>query len=161
MRKEHKMVLGKVDYNKSGRKNCKAVLEWSLSPEGEFSMSASIWNPRETDIYCGGQCVDEVVAYFPRNATAQRMAEIWRRWHLNHMKAGSPAQAAHLRTLGEWTYGRDGFNSHYDWACEKLKEVGLLEDASYLHNGKPYRYGSAWLKEELPADVRAEIESWG
>lgn len=159
MTKEHRYDLGKVDYNSSGRRNCKAAITWSLE-NGRFSMCAEIWNPRETDIYCGGQCVDQVAAYFPRDAKAQRMLAIWRAWHLNDMIAGSPAQTAHLETLGEWAYGREGFDSHYDWAHNKLVEASLQPDPNYLHNGKPYSYGSAWLKRELPADVIAEIQSW-
>jgi len=26
-----------------------------------------------------------------------------------------------------------------------------------LHNGKPYRYGSAWLMREIPTDVKNKI----
>ena len=159
MSKEHKLVLGKVDYNNSGRRNCKAAITWEIK-DGRFSMCAEIWNPRETDCYTCGQCVDTVAAYFPGNAKVQRMVAIWRAWHLNDMEAGSPAQAAHLKTLGEWKHGRDGFTSHYDWALAELGKAGLQPDASYIHNGKPYAYGSAWLKRDLPADVLAEIQSW-
>ena len=159
MAKEHRYVLGKVDYNKSGRRNCEAAITWSVD-NGRFSMCAEIWNPRHTDIYCGGQCVDSVAAYFPHNAKAQRMVAIWREWHLNNMKAGSSAQEAWLKANPidpkEYAYPK----SHYDVACAKLAAAGLNPDASHVRNGKPYAYGSAWLNVDLPADVLAEIESW-
>ena len=148
--------LGKVDYNKSGRRNCRAELTWALN-NGKFTMQAAIWNPRETDIYCGGQCVDEVCAYFPNDKRAQRMLEIWREWHLNDMKAGSPAQEAFLKANPV----KSGYpQSHYDAALASLKAAGLQPDESYLRNGEPYSYGSAWRHVNLPADIVAEIQSW-
>ena len=182
MSRGHRYVLGKVDHNGSGRKNCKAVITWTLE-DGNFSMCAEIWNPRETDIYCGGQCVDTVAAYFPGDAKAQRMVAIWRKWHLNDLTAGSPAQEAWLeanpidmdaeREIAGAALGGTGAYPHgsasrgasrpkdrYTLACEKLAAVGLNPDPGYLHNGEPYSYGHAWLCRELPAEVVAEIESW-
>lgn len=155
--REHKLVLGKIDYNNSGRRNCKAVLTWELH-EGRFSMCGEIWNPRETDCYCCGQCVDTVAAYFSNNAKVQRMLAIWKRWHLNDMKAGSPAQQEWLETNPVKAVYPE---SHYEVASAKLAEAGLNPDPNFIRNGKPYKYGTAWLKEEIPADVVAEIESWG
>lgn len=144
--------IGKVDYNGSGRKNCLATLEYELKPDGRFSMCGNIWNPRKTDIYCGGQCVDEIAKYFPNNKTVQRMAAVWKRWHLNDMQAGSPAQRAFLETRPEL---RD-----YSERKAALAAACLDPDASYLHNGKPYEYGSAWLKDELPPEIIEEIQNW-
>lgn len=148
----NRYVLGKVDYNNSGRKNCEAVITWELR-DGRFSMQAEIWNPRKTDIYCGGQCVDMVAAYFPQDAKAQRMLAIWREWHLNDMQAGSPAQR-------EWIAAHPEQSHDYMLLSAALEGAGLNPDPNFLHNGKPYKYGHAWLKRELPADVIAEIESW-
>lgn len=154
MAKRNRYVIGKVDYNNSGRRNCEAVITWELE-NGRFTMSAEIWNPRHTDIYCGGQCVDTVAAYFPNNAKVQRMLAIWQDWHLNDMMAGSPAQTAWLKA------NESAHRCDYVSACTQLTEAGINPDQGYLYNGKPYKYGSAWLKRELPADVVAEIESWG
>lgn len=150
----HKYELGKCDYNTSGRKNCRAVIEWKLK-DGRFSMTATIWQPNGRDILCGGQCVDTVVSFFPDDKKAQRMAEIWKRWHLNDMCAGSPAQSEYLRQhpIDDWLHW-------HEKACEALRHAGLNPDPNYLHEGKPYVYGRAWLKEDIPPDVIAEIESW-
>lgn len=156
MGKEHKLALGKCDYNRSGRRNCSAYITWRLE-NGRFSMCAEIWNPRETDTYVVGQCVEEVAAYFPYNAKARRMVEVWKRWHLNDMRTGSPSQEAWLR---EHPVTFKYPDSHYEKASEALAAVGLNPDPGYTHNGKPYKYGSAWLTEELPPEIVAEIQSW-
>jgi len=84
-------VLGKTDYNGSGRRNCECAIEWELR-DGRFAMSACVWNPRKTDIYMGGQCVDEVASLFPEDLKAQRMVSVWNLWHLNDMRAGCAHQ---------------------------------------------------------------------
>lgn len=69
-----------------------------------------------------------------------RFREVWERWHLNDMRAGSPAQEAFIRT---W---RAANQYEYAAACAALKEAGLYDD-----NG--YKYGMAWKTEEIPAEV--------
>ena len=156
--KQGKFYLGKVDYNGSGRKNCKAILEYELRETDnglEFSAQGEIWNPRETDIYFGGQCVDKVAAfpgaYHPK---AKRLVEIWQRWHLNGMNAGSKAQEDYLREhpLDPESYRYP--KSHYEAASEYLKQAGLNPDAD------GYMYGHAWKHEPLPQAIVDEIMSW-
>jgi hypothetical protein len=61
-----------------------------------------------------------------------RLREIWKNWHLNDMQAG----------------------------CEHQRERGWT---SYdLHPSEPcpvcgYKYGTAWLRKDVPADVIAEL----
>lgn len=145
-------VLGYCDYNETGKKNCKATFEWELK-DGNFTMCANIWNPRQTDIYTGGQCVDEVLKFFPNDRKAQRMAQIWSKYHLNDMIAGSPDQE-------KWKENNPEIRN-YDEICKAMAEAGIDPDPNYIHNGKPYKYGSAWLKEEIPDDLVAEITCWG
>lgn len=85
---------------------------------------------------------------------------LWKRWHLNHMKAGSPAQEEHLRSLAaggvepwrdgdeRWT-GRYG-GDHFAWAKIVLAEAGLQPDPAF---DPPYSYGSAWMREDVPEHV--------
>lgn len=56
------------------------------------------------------------------------------------MRAGTPRQEDFIR---EWK-----LTHKYDYtkACDALAEAGLLYD-----NG--YKYGSSWLKEELPEEI--------
>lgn len=150
------LSFGKVDYNHSGRKNCKVTIEVELSDDGRLSICGSIWNPRETDIYSGGQNIDQIRDLLRGSPKVERIHAVWERWHLNDMRAGSPRQQAYLKTQTFPGYP----TSHYDWARGVLAAAGLQPDTEYLHNGKPYSYGSAWLREELPADVIAEVQSW-
>src|ERR1044072_8435351 len=157
---ERTYILGDCDYNGRpdcyrGRNNCTATFTYRLE-DGRFSMQARIWKPRKNDIFCGGQVIEEVLSYFPHDAKAARMAAVWREWHCNDMRAGSPAQRAWLKA----SEASRGDREHYNWATTALAEAGLNPDPNHLHHGKPYRYGHAWLREELPSEIIAEIESW-
>lgn len=66
---------------------------------------------------------------------------VWKKWHLNDMKSGTPAQMAYL----EEHPITDRFD-HYTAACQALTEAGLNPD-----NG--YEYGSAWLRVDVPEEV--------
>lgn len=79
--------------------------------------------------------------------------------------AGSKAQRAELNSLGarreralaekHWPLyaekhglnpGRYGFDYH-EWVKYWLTKAGLQPDPNYLRDGKPYSYGSAWVKD--------------
>jgi hypothetical protein len=79
--------------------------------------------------------------------TVQQLRSIWEKWHLNDMKAGSPAQTAFLEDNP--IKQRD----HYTAATKALEAAGLNPDPNYLHEGKPYKYDSAWLFVEVPDEV--------
>ena len=80
----------------------------------------------------------------------QEFREVWNRWHLNDLKAGSPAQEQYLR---DHPVNAVYPESHYDKASKALEEAGLNPDPGYLHEGRPYKYGTRWLREEVPAEV--------
>lgn len=86
-------------------------------------------------------------------AKVKRLAEIWDRWHLNDMQAGTPRQEEFLRSIrGEFP----GYPvSHYEWAKERLAAVGLQPDPD-----TGYSYGSAWLRVDVPAEVLDEIRAF-
>lgn len=133
--------FGKVDYLNNGRKDCPVTVEVDLV-DGRLSITGNVWNARKTDCYLGGQCREELVKLLRGNSLFQEISAVWDKWHLNDMHAGTPKQeevlAAHK---AEWD-GKD----HYDWACEMLEVEGLLVDDGH-------KYGSKWLKQELPAEV--------
>lgn len=110
-----------------------------------------------------GQCRDAIGdVYLYRDgwtpALAQRLGEIWDRWHLNDMRAGSPAQEHYLRNIAE-PWQRGGAEDHYTWAHSVLGEAELQPDPGHERDGKPYSYGSAWLYEEIPAEVLDELRA--
>lgn len=83
----------------------------------------------------------EVFLHCKFQFSADNMRQVWQRWHLNDMRAGTPKQEEAIR---RWRSTTD--DPSYDAACKMLESIDLLFD-----NG--YRYGTAWLKEEVPVDV--------
>ena len=83
----------------------------------------------------------------------QQFQEVWNRWHLNDMNAGSAVQEAYLRNnpipKADYAYPK----SHYDVASKVLANVGLNPDA------EGYRYGSKWKHEDVPETVLAFLLS--
>jgi len=97
-----------------------------------------------------GQCIDaldRIVRYEPGwdSATAQELKAIWKRWHMNDLRAGTPAQEEFLRNN---PVAAAYPVSHHTKACEALAAAGLDPDPS---NG--YKYGSQWLFEPVPNEV--------
>jgi len=143
-----RLVLGKIDYDGRGRKINEVDIEYELTSDGRFTASGNIWNSRHTDIISGGQNLEEIAKLFPGDERAQRIVKVWRKWHLNDMKAGTPKQEKAVVT-----WKAKGNRYDYDKVVTHLKGIGLYEDDGY-------KYGTAWLKEELPPDVVTEIEAW-
>ena len=97
-----------------------------------------VWHEWEISQYAPGFDAD----------TERKLREIWGAWHLNDMQAGSPAQTAYLKA-----HPVEDRSAYFTKASEALAAAGLNPDPNYLHDGKPYRYGSAWLRVEVPQDV--------
>lgn len=86
----------------------------------------------------------------------EKFREIWEEWNLNDLTAVSPAQAAWIKANKlDYAYPK----SHYQVYADALTEAGINPDPDFLHEGKPYKYGHAWLRREVPNDVIAFIES--
>lgn len=100
---------------------------------------------------CKGSCgqivdhlqIDRYASGWDRS-TVTRLVEVWDRWHLNRMRAGTPAQQRFLEAHRDEYPGYP--ISHYDWAKAALTRAGLQPDDGYS-------YGSKWLSEEVPDDV--------
>lgn len=123
----------------------------------ELSICGNIWNPSHTDIVCGGQCLDTIARYKHQLSdpnTFSVLYHLWKDYHLNGMRAGTPEQE---RAVKEWL--KDGHSYDYARACEMLKERGLYEvnftglTTGRRYNGEPYKYGHGWVVQELPDDV--------
>ena len=93
----------------------------------------------------------EHIKDFAPEWSASRMRvflEYWDTWHLNDMQAGTPNQTKELEK-----HEFPGYPvSHYDWACDVLTKAGL-------HPDDGYKYGSKWLKVDVPADVLAFLSA--
>lgn len=162
--KEYKRTfhLPKVAYYGKAKRNAVSVeVRYALHKREdgtlywEFCASGDIWNTTHTDIVCGGQCLD-TMRIFPEirdNDIFRIIYPIWERWHLNGMNAGSPNQR---KALEEYFKGE---HHTYEEACKYLKGCGVYEDGEYLYEGKPYRYGTAWLVEEIPEGTKGVIRA--
>jgi len=129
--------LGKVDGYGNGRKSCAVDVEVEISDRNgypELTIVGAVWNSTHTEIISGGQNDGEILSYFLKSAKVQRIVEVWNRWHLNNMHA----ECEHQRALG-WTW--------LTHPSEPCPECG-------------YRLGSTWLREDLPAEIIAEVRSW-
>ena len=81
--------------------------------------------------------------FIPKNDAQQRLLDMWDKWHLNDMKAGTPKQNALVDKINPYSYEK---------AREVLATANLLID-----NG--HEYGKSWLIEQLPKDIEQQIES--
>jgi hypothetical protein len=110
----------------------------------EFAACGEIWNPRHTDIYCGGQCVDEVASYFPHHNKAQRLVEIWKQWHLNGLNPDCTHQRKNWNNAKEivltqyqpkWEiyFGYKGYQSLHPQHSEltRIKKLGFEKDDTF------------------------------
>ena len=91
----------------------------------------------ENNLLGFGQIHNEVQEIIPA-----RLYEIWKRWHLNDMRAGTFVQEEILRQAKA-----AGVEiNDYDEACNYLQRFDALVDDGY-------KYGSKWLKEKLPQEL--------
>lgn len=126
------------------------TIEYALI-DGSFSASGNYWNIRKTDVNQCGQIIGQITKDFPKSEIAKRIYNVWKEWHLNDMAPGSPAQEA---AILEWK--NTGQKYTHTRACCYLEKIGLLRDESF----QSYKYGSAWLKVDLPRHIIKEILSW-
>ena len=144
--------FGKVRYNNNKKENLVTV-DVKLTDDGCFSASGMIWNRIQTDCIAGGQCLDTIKECLPNNKTFNQIYNIWKLYHLNDMTAGSPKQ----NDVIDKYFNNNPFPHDYDLICMALKSIDLLEDKSFIHKDKPYRYGSAWLKTEIPPNIIKQV----
>lgn len=147
--------FGKVDGYGRGRNNCQVTAEMKWE-DGNFSASANVWNNLGTDIIMGGQCIDTLYRDYPElrnNAEFCELKDLWEKYHLNDMKAGTTEQEAAVK---DWKAQGNAYD--YEKVCEYLKSIDLYE-VKVDGMEEPYRYGTAWLKEEVPEQDVKRIEN--
>ena len=146
---EKTISFGKVDYTGTGRRRYPVEVEIRLR-DGEhgpvFTASASVWNHIHTDIVMGGQCLDymDQLPELHDNPVFAEILDLWRKYHLNDMHAGTEEQEDAVKA---WR-AEHGGRYDYEQEREHLKSVGLYEVEL---DGVPYRYGTRWLYREIPA----------
>lgn len=140
-----KFNFGKIDFYGSGRKINLVEVEVELSDKGVFTASATIWNSKKTDCVCAGQCLDEVAKHV-KSDKFKKIYRLWKQYHLNDMHAGTVRQEEALDAAGLTNYA-----NNYRKCCEYLESINLLVDDGY-------KFGTGWLKRDIPVEDVAEIE---
>ena len=145
-------IFAKIEY-KDGKLSVSGVIGPKSNGDAHGSCGQFIMSFKEYDER-GHATLDEITPAPAWDAAlVRRFFDAWHRWHLNDLTAGSPAQEQYLRDnpipQSEYAYPK----SHYDVACAKLAEAGLNPDA----NG--YKYGTAWMREEVPDEVIAFLHA--
>lgn len=118
-----------------------------------FSSSAMVWNSKKTDCELGGQCLDDLYKNFisiRNNKVFKKVYKFWKLYHLNDMHAGTIEQE---KAIKEWE--SKGNKYDYTAVCEYLKSINMYE---VEYNGKPYKYGHAWLYQAIPEKDLKEIK---
>jgi hypothetical protein len=129
--------FGKIAYEGERKENLVTV-EVGLQKKKEgyvFSACCCVWNKNKTDIFRGGQCFDGLLQYINQLDDKKLFVEIWelwKKWHLNDMHAGTEKQEKALKN----------FNGDYKAQCEYLEKKGLLIDDGY-------KYGTSWLFRKI------------
>ena len=90
--------------------------------------------------------MDELIAFkeLKHNKQLLLINDLWKKYHLNDMNAGTPEQSQALET---W-HKENGTRFDYTKDCEYLKGINLYEVT--LNDGSLYRYGHGWLYREIP-----------
>lgn len=120
--------------------------------------------------HSNGQCPEDILKRNPKNNLVKQIVKLWRKYHLNDMNAGTPAQSKELarrQKLENLDQMPD-----YDGQCRWLKEAGLYEvqlprntvasgglPADVVSGRRGYQYGERWLFRPIPAKVKKEIEA--
>ena len=143
--------FGKIDYNGTGRKINLVTVEIELQEAKNgpvFTASAYVWNAKKTDIVCGGQCLDDLLQFFENNDVFRTIYSMWKKYHLNNMRIGTPEQINALKKVELWE------NGTYEEQCNYLKKVGLY----YLDGGKTC-FGGKWFYWPIPENDLETIKS--
>lgn len=152
----------------------------------EFSVCGDVWNSRHTDIVQGGQCIDSIDKFFKHDRLYKLIENLWKNYHLNDMHAGTVEQENCLKDFAseketirnelrnnawnkakiEFGYSENYFKEWQNWHssewdsytvdCELLKRHGLYEVEV---DGKPYKYGHAWLYRAIPENDMNKIRA--
>ena len=140
-----RFTFGKIDFYGRGRKINSVEVDVELSDKGVFTASGTIWNSKHTDCVCGGQCLDTIAKYI-KNPTFKKIHGLWKQYHLNDMPAGTVRQEEALDAAG-----LTGYANNYRKCCDYLESIGLLVDDGY-------KFGTGWLKRDIPAEDLEEIK---
>ena len=125
----------------------------------ELSICGNIWGGNHRRILAGS--LDTIAQYreeLDDPAFFNELYALWKKYHENGMRAGTPEQEA---AVAEWKAAGNRYT--YISACEMLRARGLYQvnytglSVARRYENEPYRYGQAWLVQELPDEVLSRV----
>lgn len=170
---ERTIYLTDINYegiNKSGHCGNRVEVELELTDDNCFSAIAYVWNGNHSDVYMGGQCFDDLkeIPEVGKLPIFKEIYDLWKKYHLNDLHAGTKEQEDILKEAVK-TGELEGYGAnYYKETCDYLESKDMLYDKEYLVEKKqadgttkrvPYRYGTGWLKEEIPEGDLLRIKS--
>lgn len=84
---KRKFDFGKIDFKNNGKKVNRVTIEMEYKENKNkkcFSVVGNVWNQNETDIVCGGQCLDKISEYI-NDPVFSEILRLWKLYHLNDM----------------------------------------------------------------------------
>lgn len=103
--------FGYIDYEGRGKALNRVTVDMEYKEENgkkRFSVSASVWNSRHSDIIAGGQCLDTIAPYI-NDPVYNKILRLWKLYHLNDMHP----ECEHQATAG--------------WRDKAVKKVNLYK----------------------------------
>lgn len=88
--------FGCIDFEGRGKAVNRVTVDMEYKEENgkkRFSVSASVWNSRRSDIIAGGQCLDTIAPYV-NDPFYTEILRLWKLYHLNDMHPECEHQAA-------------------------------------------------------------------
>lgn len=106
----------------------------------------------------GGQCLDTLIeSTLKENPTFCQIHELWEKYHLNDMHAGTPKQEAMIR---EGIASGELADRDCTRVCDYLKSKrGYIDNDHKDNDGNGYRYGHGWLYEPIPEEDLNKIKN--
>ena len=143
--KRNVISFGKFDFNGCGRRINEITVEIELRENRDgkpvLSVCGDVWNSKHTDIIRGGQCLDALNEKLKHNRLFAEIYDLWQKYHLNDMNAGTPEQLAFLEEHKDEINEADGF---YHKELNLLKKYGMEKDSEGVV------YGTKSYYREIP-----------
>jgi hypothetical protein len=150
-------IYCKAVYDKDGKLSVTGVIGPlpsgnSLGSCGQIDMEFAHRNLNDDDQRYVGELIKPEDISFAKGWNREKwldFLDVWHKYHLNDMKAGTPKQEEAIKKfraenkISGWAYDKER---------EHLDKIGLLIDDGYV-------YGTAWLKESVPREVVAFLAS--
>lgn len=169
---ERTIYLTNINYkgiNKSGHCRNRVEVELELTDDNCFSAIAYVWNENHSDTYMIGQCFDDLkeIPEVGELPIFKEIYDLWKKYHLNDLHAGTKEQEDILKEAVK-TRELEEYGANYKEKCDYLESKDMLYDKKYLVEKKQadgtikrvaYKYGTGWLKEEIPEGDLLRIKS--